>query len=160
MPWRAAFTINAFSDISRRGPASQVTDRANPEEGNRKIVMASLLIVDDDQSVLDLLRDLFSAEHLCHTVATAEEAVGRLDSHDYDVIVTDVSMPGMSGEDLLGFVKAHRPGTPVLFISGAADEGRAGRLLARGAFDYLRKPFSLEEIAGRVARAVEHRRPA
>lgn len=120
--------------------------------------MASLLIVDDDQSVLDVLCDLFSGEHLCHTAATAEEAVERLGAQDYDVIVTDISMPGMSGEDLLGFVKAHRPATPVLFISGAADEERAERLLARGAFDYLQKPFPLDEIARRVARAAGHRR--
>jgi DNA-binding NtrC family response regulator len=81
-----------------------------------------------------------------------------MESHDYDVIVTDLLMPGMSGEDLLGFVKAYRPETPVVFISGAADEERARRLLTKGAFDYLSKPFPLEEIGKRVMRAVEHRR--
>src|SRR5438045_1519342 len=120
--------------------------------------MASLLIVDDDPCVLDVLRDLFSVEHLCHTAATAEEAVERMESHDYDVIVTDLLMPGMSGEDLLGFVKAYRPETPVVFISGAADEERARRLVTKGAFDYLAKPFPLEEIARRVERAAAHRR--
>ena len=120
--------------------------------------MASLLIVDDDQIILDVLSELFSGEHLCHTASTAEEAIERLGAPDYDVVVTDISMPGMSGEDLLGFVKAHRPGTPVLFISGSTNEGRAERLMKKGAFDYLRKPFTLEEIAKRVARAVEHRR--
>ena len=120
--------------------------------------MASLLIVDDDPCVLDVLRDLFSVEHLCHTATTAEEAVERLAAHDYDVIVTDVSMPGMSGEDLLGFVKAHRPGTPVIFISGSTNEERAQRLVTKGAFDYLQKPSQLEEIIKRVARAVRHRR--
>lgn len=120
--------------------------------------MASLLIVDDDPVFLEVLSELLSAEHLCHTASTAEEAIGRLDSHDYDVIVTDISMPGMSGEDLLGFVKAHRPGTPVLFVSGSTDEERVERLLTRGAFDYLQKPFPLEEIGKRVARAVAQRR--
>jgi DNA-binding NtrC family response regulator len=123
--------------------------------------MASLLIVDDDPTFLDVLSELFSGEHLCHTAATAEEAVESMSSHDYDVIVTDVSMPGMSGEDLLGFVKAHRPGTPVVFISGSTNEERAERLLTKGAFDYLQKPVQLEEITRRVARAVAHcrRRP-
>jgi two-component system response regulator PilR (NtrC family) len=120
--------------------------------------MASLLVVDDDPVFLEVLSELFSAEHLCHTAATAEEAIERLDSHDYDVIITDVSMPGMSGEDLLGFVKAHRPGTPVVFVSGSTDEERAERLLTKGAFDYLRKPFRLEEISKRVERAVGQRR--
>ena|SRR5947209_5979020 len=120
--------------------------------------MASLLIVDDDQTFLDVLSELFSGEHLCHTASTAEEAIERLGARDYDVIVTDISMPGMSGEDLLGFVKAHQPRTPVLFISGSTNEERAERLMTKGAFDYLQKPFRLEEIARRVARAVEHRR--
>ena len=120
--------------------------------------MASLLIVDDDQIILDVLSELFSGEHLCHTASTAEEAIERLGAPDYDVVVTDISMPGMSGEDLLGFVKAHRPRTPVLFISGSTNEERAERLMTKGAFDYLQKPFRLEEIARRVARAVEHRR--
>ena len=120
--------------------------------------MASLLIVDDDPTFLDVLSELFSGEHQCHTASTAEEAVESMSSHDYDVIVTDVSMPGMSGEDLLGFVKAHRPGTPVVFISGSTNEERAERLLVKGAFDYLQKPVRLEEITRRVERAVEHRR--
>jgi DNA-binding NtrC family response regulator len=119
--------------------------------------VASLLIVDNDRVFLDVLSEFFSGEHLCHTAATAEEAIERLGSQDYDVIVTEISMPGMSGEDLLGFVKAHRPRMSVLFVSGSTDEERAERLLTRGAFDYLQKPFPLEEISKRVARAVEHR---
>jgi DNA-binding NtrC family response regulator len=118
--------------------------------------MASLLIVDDDQVLLNVLHDLFSDEHLCHTASTAEEAVERLGSCDYDVVVTDLSMPGMNGEDLLGFVNAHKPGTRVVFISGSPDEERAQRLLAKGAFDYLQKPFLLDEITGSIARAAEH----
>jgi len=120
--------------------------------------MASLLIVDDDETILEALFELFSDGHLCHTAPTAEEALKRLRTQDYDVVITDVSMPGMSGEDLLGFIKVHRPKTPVLFISGSAGRERAERLLTRGASDYLLKPFSLEEIAERVARTIEYRR--
>ena len=120
--------------------------------------MASLLIVDDDETILEVLFELFSDGHLCHTAPTAEEALKQLRAHDYDVVITDVSMPGMSGEDLLGFIKVYRPKTPVLFISGSAGREHAERLLTRGASDYLLKPFSLEEIAERVARTIEYRR--
>jgi|SRR5947209_2417284 len=137
-----------------RSPASKATDN----DESRRTVMASLLLVDDDQTFLDVLFELFSGEHLCHTAATAEEAVERLESHDYDVVVTNVSMPRMSGEDLLGFVKTYRPRTPVVFISGSTDKERAERLLTKGAFDFLQKPCRLEEITKRVARTVEHRR--
>ena len=118
--------------------------------------MASLLIVDEDQILLDVLSELFSVEHQCHTASTAEQAVGLLSRHDYDVIVTDISMSGMSGEDLLGLVTEQKPGTPVVLISGSTDEERAERLVTSGA-DYLQKPFQLEEIIKRVARAVERR---
>ena len=120
--------------------------------------MASLLIVDDDRTVLDVLSELFSGEHLCHAVASAEDALTRMGTADYDVIVTDLSMPGLSGEALLGFVKTHCPGTPVLFISGSTDEERTRRLITKGAFDYLQKPFELREVFEKVAHALEHRR--
>lgn len=120
--------------------------------------MASLLIVDDDQTILDMLVELFSEEHLCHTAGSAEEALEQLGSQDYDVIITDIGMPGMGGEDLLGFIKTHRPMTPVIFISVSNDMRRADRLLVKGAFGYLQKPFRLEEIEAQVSRALEHRR--
>lgn len=119
--------------------------------------MASLLFVDDDEIIVTNLLDLFSEEHLCDTAGTAEEALKKLGERDYDVVVTDISMPGMSGEDLLGFIKSYRPRTPVLFISGSLDRRRAEGLLVKGAFGYLLKPFRLEEIEEKVARAVEFR---
>ena len=120
--------------------------------------MASLLIVDDDETLCDMLRELFSGEHRCDAAATAEEALATITSCDYDVIITDLLMPGMSGEDLLGFSKAHCPRTPVLFISSSTDEGRARRLLTKGAFGYLQKPFQLPEVFEKVALALEERR--
>jgi DNA-binding NtrC family response regulator len=120
--------------------------------------MASLLIVDDDEVILTVLSELFSEGHLCHTAETAEEALKQLDLHDYDVVITDVSMPGMSGEHLLGFIKTHKPGTRVIFISGSTDREDAKRLRVKGAVDYLMKPFNLEEIREKVAKAIAHRR--
>ena len=119
--------------------------------------MASLLIVDDDPTLLDVLAELFSGMEV-HSASTAEEALGRLSKEEYDVVVTDISMPGLSGEALLGFIKTHSPGTPVIFISGAIDGERAERLRVKGAFDYLQKPFRLPEIYEKVALALEHRR--
>jgi DNA-binding NtrC family response regulator len=120
--------------------------------------VASLLIVDDDETILGVLLELFSDGHLCHTASTAEEAVGRIMSQDYDMVITDLSMPGMSGENLLGFVKVYRPRTPVFFISGSAGREYAERLLKKGACGYLMKPFQLEEIAEKVARTIAYRR--
>lgn len=119
--------------------------------------MASLLVVDDDMTILDVLFELFSGEHLCHTASTAEEAVERIMSQDYDLVITDISMPGMSGENLLGFVKVYRPKTPVVFISGTAGRERAEQLLKKGAHGYLTKPFQLGDIVEQVTRTIEYR---
>jgi DNA-binding NtrC family response regulator len=117
----------------------------------------SLLIVDDDKTLLDVLFELFSHEHSCDTAVTAEEAFGLLGSKEYDLVITDISMPGMSGEVLLGYVKANSPGTPVIFISGSKDRELAQRLRVKGAAGFLSKPFDLAEISERVVRTLEGR---
>jgi DNA-binding NtrC family response regulator len=119
--------------------------------------MPSLLLVDDDQTLLDVLVELFSAEHRCDAAATAEEGFDLLTSNGYDLVVTDISMPGMSGEALLGFIKANSPATPVIFISGSKDKELAQRLRVKGAASFLSKPFDLAEIVRTVERTLEGR---
>ncbi len=119
--------------------------------------MAALLIVDDDEAIRDTLYDLFSEMHLCHVAQTAERAIAWLDQESYDVVLTDISMPGLSGVELLGHVRQRQPDTPVIVISGITDQEHARGLLRLGAFDYLLKPFKLEEVERSVERAIEHR---
>lgn len=120
--------------------------------------MATLLIVDDDEAIREALHELFEGQHVCHTTGTAEEALTMLAAHSYDVVVTDISMPGMSGEDLLRFVRIYQPRTPVVFISGSIERRQVESLKTKGAFSYLMKPFSLEDVEAKVTQAVEHHR--
>jgi DNA-binding NtrC family response regulator len=122
--------------------------------------MASLLIVDDDEEVRNILCELFEEKHKCDTAATAEEALTKLGAagDGYDLIITDVRMPGMSGEDLLGLIRIYRPTTPVIFITGAADPDYVAQLIRKGAAGCLLKPFRLPEIEEKVERALERRR--
>lgn len=120
--------------------------------------MAAVLVVDDDDTIRDALYDLLSEEHLCHVAETAEQALVWLDTEAYDVVLTDISMPGLSGVELLGNVRQRQPDTPVIIISGISDQGHAKGLISLGAFDYLLKPFRLEDVEASVARALEHRR--
>ncbi|HKG14607.1 MAG TPA: response regulator [Pyrinomonadaceae bacterium] len=120
--------------------------------------MAAILIVDDDDAVRDVLYDLFSDEHLCHVAATAEQALAFIDDQPYDVVLTDISMPGLSGLELLGHLRQARPGTPVIVISGIGDRTHAEGLTRLGAFDFILKPFRLEEVEESVSRALEHGR--
>jgi two-component system response regulator PilR (NtrC family) len=120
--------------------------------------MAAILIVDDDDAVRDVLYDLFSEEHLCHVAATAEQALAFIDEQPYDVVLTDISMPGLSGLELLGHLRQARPGTPVIVISGIGDRTHAEGLIRLGAFDFILKPFRLEEIEKSVEHALEYGR--
>jgi DNA-binding NtrC family response regulator len=120
--------------------------------------MASILVVDDDDAIRDTLCELFSDQYLCHTAETAERALTLLRSEVYDVVLTDISMPGLSGLELLGHVLQTYPGTPVIVISGIGDQEHAQGLIDLGAFDYLLKPFRLEVVEESVSRAMTYRR--
>lgn len=119
--------------------------------------MAAILIVDDDQTIRDTLYDLLSDTHLCHQAETAEQALVWLADDAYDVVITDISMPGMSGVELLGHVRQSQPQTPVIIISGINDEGHAKGLLRLGAYAYVLKPFKLEEVEASVEGALIER---
>ena len=120
--------------------------------------MPHILVVDDDETIRDTLYDLLSEEHDCQTAETAEQALARLEVDDYDLVLTDISMPGLSGLELLGHVRQKYPDTPVIIISGIADQEHAQGLIRLGAFEYLLKPFRLEVLEKSIQRALDRRR--
>jgi len=116
--------------------------------------MATLLIVDDDDTIRDTLRDLLCEDHECHMADRAEQAISYLEFENYDVVLTDLVMPGLSGEQVLKRIQIQHPHTPVIVISGNADLQSAKDLLAMGAFAYIAKPFRIEEVESTVVRAI------
>lgn len=116
--------------------------------------MATLLIVDDDNLVRDTLHELLSASHDCHTADRAEQALHYLDVETYDAVLTDLSMPGLSGRELLRYIQAKHSDTPVIVISGMPEGNDGNDLINLGAFAYFTKPFRLEEIEAVVERAI------
>ena len=116
--------------------------------------MSSLLIVDDDAAIREVLIDLFSEDYSCFQTETAEAALEFLEKEQIDVVLTDISMPGMSGLELLGHTRQRWPGTEVIMMSGIRDDEYAGGLVRMGAFDYKAKPFDLADITHSVACAV------
>ncbi|HET7112745.1 MAG TPA: response regulator [Pyrinomonadaceae bacterium] len=119
--------------------------------------MAQILVVDDDDIIRETLCELLSQDHACQTAETAEQALAKLESQAFDVVLTDISMSGLTGLDLLNRVVQLYPGTPVIIISGLSDQEQAQSLIGQGAFDYLLKPFRLEVVEDSVKRALEHR---
>jgi two-component system, NtrC family, response regulator PilR len=118
--------------------------------------VATLLIIDDDNQVRSTLRDLFSGTHECHTADRVEQALGYLEFETYDLVLTDISMPGLSGLDVLKHMCQRHPTTPVIVISGQPDADR-NSLMALGAFDFCAKPFLLEDLEAAVTRAIVFR---
>ena len=119
--------------------------------------MATLLIVDDDNAIRETLAELLSSSNECHTADRAEQALAYLELENYDVVLTDISMPGLSGREVLKRVQENHPGTPVIVISANSDAEAAEELLTMGAFAYLTKPFQLEVVEDTVVRALARR---
>ena len=117
--------------------------------------MATLLIVDDDAAIRGILYDLFSDRFECHTASMAEEAFQYLEVEHYDAIISDIAMPGITGVELLKRIQLRDENTPVILISGKGSEQDSKSLLDLGAFAYVTKPFSLDEIEQVVAQAVK-----
>ena len=120
--------------------------------------MAVILIVDDDENIRDALYELFESEHRCHLAETAEQAIKWLETETYDLALTDISMPGLSGVELLAVLRQHQPSMPVIVISGLSDQEHAQGLIKMGAFAYLVKPFRLDVVEETVQRALEERK--
>ncbi len=116
--------------------------------------MPTILIVDDDAAIRGILHDLFSEKYECNTASTAEQALQYLEVEKYDAVLTDIAMPGLTGVELLERVQLRDEGTPVILISGKGREQDGQSLLALGAFAYVTKPFSLDEIEQLVERAL------
>ena len=119
--------------------------------------MPLILVVDDDDTIRDTLYELISEEYSCHAAKTAEEALTWLETQEYDVVLTDISMPGLSGLELLVHVRQKYPRTPVIIISGISDQEHAQGLMRLGAYNYLLKPFQLELVEKNIKAALEYR---
>jgi DNA-binding NtrC family response regulator len=125
-------------------------------EGNT--MNASILVVDDEPSVQDALGWLLRAEgYQVATVGSGEEALARIEQQEFDVIVSDIRMPGMNGLEVLERSRALNPGAGVILITAYATVDTAIEALRRGAGDYLEKPFGLDELKLSVQRLLRQR---
>jgi DNA-binding NtrC family response regulator len=109
--------------------------------------MASVLIVEDDQNVLAVLRGLLT-EFGYHTrgAYTGPDALRIIPSFKPDVVLVDLALIDMPGEHVLERLRTTAPAVPVIVVTGNQDPDRARRTLARGAFDYVAKPFNVRRL--------------
>ena len=117
---------------------------------------ARILIVDDETKIREMLYDLLSLDYDCDCAASAEEALEQLTCHRFNLIVSDITMGGMSGIEMIPHALAASPETVVVMISGMQTIESAIEALRVGAFDYIMKPFDLRQVEVAVKRALEN----
>jgi len=115
-----------------------------------------ILIIDDEPNVLSVLYSLLSPSHECKTAGSAIEALEYLKEEPYDLVLSDIMMPGMTGLELLAEITRLSRETVVILISGNLNIQSAIEAMRRGAFDYVTKPFNLSDVETAVARAIRH----
>ncbi len=121
--------------------------------------MEKILIVDDERSMRDVLSIMLKRAGYNVTVATdAEEAITEIGKEIFDLVITDLKMPKGSGLDVLKAVKAGSPETVVLVITAFASTESAVEAMKQGAYDYLTKPFQVDEVQLIIKNALERRR--
>ena len=121
--------------------------------------MASILVVDDEPSLRELLEIMLRKQrHEVATTATLAAALTRIGAEEFDLVISDLRLGADSGLGLLEAVKARAPATEVVMITAFATTENAVQAMKLGAYDYVLKPFKLEELQLVVDKALEHRR--
>ncbi len=119
---------------------------------------AHILIVDDDTALLQALPQaihLRMSDVKVDTSDSALSALGLVQAHEYDAIVSDIKMPGMDGLALLAKIQELRPATPTLLITGHGDHNLAIQALRGGAYDFIQKPIDRDYFAAALRRAIQ-----
>jgi len=130
------------------------------EDMQAKRLTSRILVVDDEADVrLLLAREIGDREHEVVAVTDSAQAMEEMDRGDFDVVLTDVRMPGMDGMDLARWIKRTRPDTNVIVMTGYGSLETANRAVDLGAFDYLPKPFGeINLVTSSIDRAIQKRR--
>jgi len=121
--------------------------------GNEKI-----LIVDDEQNIRDLISEHLKYNgYLCSTAGNGQEALKKLEDGDFALVLTDIKMPCMDGSELLKHIISEYKDIAVIMVTSVADVNFTIEAMKLGAYDYIIKPFNLDDLLISVQRALERR---
>lgn len=115
-----------------------------------------ILIADDDPQIREMLHALLREDYECTEVCSAEEALALLRTEGFDLVLSDITMSGISGLEMVPEVLRLAPDTVVIMISGEQTIESAIAAMRVGAFDYITKPFDLRHVEAAVRRGLEH----
>jgi len=139
--------------LPRASPASRPRSAVPAKRLEQKL---RILVVDDDENIRSILNDILTLDgHQVTEAESGQKAVEYFNSEKFDVVVTDLGMPGMSGWEVAKFVKEKEPTMPIVLISGWGGQIDSEKL-KESKIDYmLSKPFNLEQIRSVLAQAAE-----
>ena len=121
--------------------------------------MGRILVADDHDSLRrGIVRALTDAHHEVDEAPNGNIAIEKLHEGQYDVILSDLKMGGSDGMDVLRTAKSLHPSTAVILMTAFGSVNTAVEAMKIGAFDYVQKPFEIEEMELKVDKAIEHRR--
>lgn len=121
--------------------------------------MSNILVIDDKDSMREMLKAALSAEgYDVETEDCGDAGIARTKEKHYDVVLTDLKMPDISGMDVLSRVKAHDPDSAIIVMTAYGTIETAVEAMKRGAFDFLQKPFDTSHLHMVIERAVENQR--
>ncbi len=134
----------------------QLKEKSN--SGRKIQKRETILIVDDDGAIRDLLKRILERErYTCELAEDAEQAIVLLKSQSFDLVISDVAMPGKSGIQLLEEIRTNHPNIPTLMISGNSTRKIAESVISMGAYDFLVKPFQKKQVLISVTNALRRR---
>ncbi|MBI1799786.1 MAG: response regulator [Candidatus Eisenbacteria bacterium] len=136
--------------------SSSVQAASNP---TGPLAPARLLVVDDEPAVVEVFEEFLRLQgYQISTASSGEDAVRMIPNLLPDIILTDINLPGLSGLEVMRFAKTVDPEVGVIVVTGHASASNAIEALRQGAFNYIQKPFDLDEIHEVVERALANRR--
>jgi DNA-binding NtrC family response regulator len=113
------------------------------------------LVIDDEQIVLDSVQKILAAEdYSVETTLSGAKGIESAVNNDYDIVLTDIRMPGVGGLIVLRDIKRAKPQMPVIIITGYASVRSAVQAMKLGAADYIEKPFEPDQLVKAVSTAV------
>lgn len=113
--------------------------------------MATILLIEDEMNIHQMVKEYIEKQHEhCIDAYSGTEALLQLQLQSIDIILLDLMLPGICGEDLIGKIKKEYPAIPIIVVSAKSDLSNKIELLNKGADDYVCKPFALEELYARI----------
>ena len=116
----------------------------------------SVLVVDDEEIIRNFLQEVLSEEYNVSLASDGDEAIEQMRHYQYDLIITDIKMPRVSGEEVVKFARDNDLDSKIIVISGFSSLYTVSQSINNGACAFLSKPFSIKELMQTISNAMEN----